>query len=103
MTNAGSNMVRKIPEKIKMGGHTITVTRRELDKEKVDGAVGVFGYFDSAKLEIHIDCNSPQSLQWETYIHEILEAVCFFTETKLPHPTIQSFGLLLAQALDNEP
>tara|TARA_Y100000310_G_scaffold297433_1_gene330448 strand:+ start:776 stop:1081 length:306 start_codon:yes stop_codon:yes gene_type:complete len=89
----------KIPEKIKMGGHTITITRRELDKEKIDGTVGVFGYFDSAKLEIHIDCNSPQSLQWETYIHEILEAVCFFTETKLPHPTIQSFGLLLAQAL----
>lgn len=81
----------KIPKKIKMGGHIITVTLRELDEDH--------GYFDSAKLEIHIDSKSPESLQQETFIHEILEAVCFFTETELPHPTIQSFGLLIAQAL----
>ena len=89
----------KIPEKIKMGGHTISVTLRELDKEKIDGSIGVFGYFDCEKLEIHIDSGSPESLQWETFIHEILEAVCFFTETKLPHPTIQAFGLLISQAV----
>ena len=81
----------KIPEKIKMGGHIISVTVRELDEDH--------GYFDSAKLEIHIDNSSPISLQWETFIHEIIEAACFLTETKLPHPTIQSFGLLIAQAL----
>ena len=82
----------KIPGKIKMGGHTISVALRELDEDH--------GYFDSAKLEIHIDNRSPASLQWETFIHEIIEAACFFTETKLPHPTIQSFGLLMSQALD---
>ena len=83
-----------------MGGHTISVTLRELGKEEIDGTVGVFGYFDCEKLEIHIDNKSPDSLQWETFIHEIIEAACFFTETKLPHPTIQSFGLLMSQALD---
>jgi hypothetical protein len=76
-----------------MGGHIISVTLRELDEDH--------GYFDSSKLEIHIDNKSPISLQWETFIHEILEAACFFTETKLKHPTIQAFGLLLAQALEN--
>jgi len=77
-----------------MGGHTISITLRELDEDH--------GYFDSSKLEIHIDSKSPESLREETYIHEIIEAACFFTETELPHPTIQSFGLLLAQALCGE-
>ena len=89
----------KIPEKIKMGGHTITVITRGLADVEIDGSVGVFGYFDSEKLEIHVDSNSPPSLQWETFIHEIIEAACFFTETPLPHPTIQSFGLLISQAV----
>lgn len=81
----------KIPKKIKMGGHTISITLRELDEDH--------GYFDSSKLEIHIDSKSPVSLQEETFIHEIIEAVCFFTETELPHPIIQSFGLLISQAV----
>ena len=89
----------KIPEKIKMGGHTITVTIRGLSDVEIDGSVGVFGYFDSEKLEIHVDSNSPATLQWETFIHEIIEATCFFTETPLPHSTIQSFGLLISQAV----
>ena len=84
-----------------MGGHTITVTIRGLADVEIDGSVGVFGYFDSEKLEIHVDSNSPSSLQWETFIHEIIEAACFFTETALPHPTIQSFGLLISQAITN--
>lgn len=91
----------KIPEKIKMGGHTITVTIRRLDQCEVDGTIGVFGYFDCEKLEIHVDSDSPPSLQWETFIHEIIEAACFFTETALPHPIIQSFGLLISQAITN--
>ena len=91
----------KIPKEIKMGGHKLKVIMRNLDKEKIDGAVGVFGYFDSEKLEIHISTTAPESIQWETFIHEIIEATCFFTETQLPHPTIQAFGLLISQAVSN--
>ena len=76
-----------------MGGHVISITLRELGEDH--------GYFDGGKLEIHIDNTAPDTLQAETFIHEIIEAACFFTETKLPHPTIQSFGLLIAQALDS--
>tara|TARA_R100000742_G_C4165702_1_gene5716 strand:+ start:161 stop:457 length:297 start_codon:yes stop_codon:yes gene_type:complete len=82
----------KIPEKIKMGGHEISITLRELDEEH--------GYFDSGRLEIHINNAGPESLQYETYIHELIEAACFFVEADLPHPLIQSLGLLLAQAID---
>ena len=88
---------RKIPEKIFLGGHTIPITIRKLDGEDE----GSYGYFDSGKLEIHIDNGPSNTMKWETFIHEVLEAVCFFTETPLPHPTIQSFGLLIAQALDS--
>ena len=84
-----------------MGGHVIPVKLRDLSKEEVDGSVGVFGYFDCEKLEIHVDSSSPTSLQWETFVHEIIEATCFFTETPLPHSTIQSFGLLISQAMSN--
>ena len=91
----------KIPKKIEMGGHMISVIKRNLDNEKIDGSCGVFGYFATEKLEIHINSSSPESLQWETFIHEIIEATCFFTETPLPHPTIQSFGLLISQAIQD--
>jgi len=89
----------KIPKEIKMGGHKLEVVMRNLDKEKIDGDVGVFGYFDAENLEIHINTTAPKSVQWETFIHEIIEATCFFTETQLPHPTIQAFGLLISQAI----
>ena len=91
----------KIPQCIKMGGHEISIIKRNLDKEPVDGAIGVFGYFDSEKLEIHINLTAPESVQWETFVHEIIEATCFFTETPLPHSTIQSFGLLISQAIQD--
>lgn len=87
-----------------MGGHTIPIKIRDLTAVDIAGdgsghTESVFGYFDGERLEIHIDSNSPPSLQWETFIHEIIEATCFFTETPLPHSTIQSFGLLISQAV----
>jgi len=85
----------KIPNEIKMGGHTITVTIRRLEDNH--------GYFDAEKLQIHIDSASPESIQNETFIHEVIEAACFFAEIALPHPNIQSLGLLMAQAIcDNQ-
>jgi hypothetical protein len=91
----------KIPKEIKMGGHKLDVIMRNLDEEEVDGTTGVFGYFDSEKLEIHINTTAPKSVQWETFVHEIIEATCFFTETPLHHSIIQSFGLLISQAIED--
>ena len=85
----------KIPQKINMGGHTITVTVRRLEDNH--------GYFDAEKLEIHIDSTSPESIKAETFIHEIIEAACFFAEITIPHQCIQSLGLLMAQAIWDNP
>jgi len=84
----------KIPHTIRMGGHKIPVTVRILEDNH--------GYFDTEKLEIHIDSASPKSMQTETFIHEVIEAACFFAEIPLPHPNIQALGLLMAQALGED-
>jgi hypothetical protein len=89
--------MRTIPNAIRLGGHTIKVVRRENLMNKADA----YGTFDGAELEIAIDAGLEDSLVWETFWHEVVEALNFFSEADMEHKSIQVFGLLLHQVADS--
>ena len=82
-----------IPESIDIGGHTITIHFQE-------GLVSynqAYGLFDPTNLRIIIDSDLNASVQNETFWHEVVEALNFFTEAEMDHNKIQTFGVLLHQ------
>ena len=82
-----------IPKSIQIGGHTITI-------QFVEGLVSyqeAYGIFDATNLRILIDKDAKKSVQIETFWHEVVEALNFFTEAGLHHDKIQTFGVLLHQ------
>jgi len=82
-----------IPKSIQIGGHTISI-------EFVEGLVSyqeAYGIFDATNLRILIDKDTKKSVQIETFWHEVVEALNFFTEANLDHDKIQTFGVLLHQ------
>jgi|TARA_R100000808_G_scaffold7213_2_gene21314 hypothetical protein len=83
--------MRRIPKQLTIAGHTIDVEFDELDE--------CYGLFDPMKMKIVISNDSTKSMQWETFCHELVEAINFFAEADLEHKSIQVFGLLLAQSL----
>ena len=83
----------KIPEEITIGGHTITIHYQS-------GLVSynqAYGIFDPTNLRILIDADLNYSVQCETFWHEVVEALNFFTEAEMSHNKIQTFGVLLHQ------
>ncbi len=85
--------MRRIPKQLTIAGHTISVVFDDLEE--------CYGLFDPAKMTIVICRGSTKSMQWETFCHELVEAINFFAEADLEHKSIQVFGLLLAQALES--
>ena len=83
----------RIPDSIQLGGHTITIHFQD-DLMEFSQA---YGLFDPTSLKIVIDKNADPSIQNETFWHEVVEAICFFTEAELDHSKIQTFGVLLHQ------
>lgn len=83
----------RIPESIQLGGHTITV---EFQSDLVANCEA-YGLFDPTNLRIIIDRDVDPSIQSETFWHEVVEAIVFFTEAGLEHSKIQTFGILLHQ------
>lgn len=82
-----------IPKMIQIGGHTITIHFQT-------GLVSynqAYGIFDPTNLRIVIDKDLSESVQNETFWHEVIEALNFFTEAGLDHSKIQTFGILLHQ------
>jgi hypothetical protein len=88
---------RQIPDKISIGGHVLTVTRQKDLMDQADAC----GIFDSTKLSIAIDSSLPESLAWETFWHEVVEALNYFSEASMEHKSIQTFGLLLHQVMSS--
>jgi hypothetical protein len=86
-----------LPETIQIGGHTISVTRRDNLMSRADA----YGMFDGAALEISVDSALEDSLVWETFWHEVVEALNFFSEADMAHRDIQVFGLLLHQVAES--
>ena len=89
----------EIPDSIQIGGHTINIVRKAalVDDEEC------YGTFDATALEITIDDQIPQTLAWETFWHEVVEALNVFAETDLEHHHIQVMGLLLHQVASSIP
>ena len=86
-----------LPRYIRLGGHLIRVTRKKnliLDEE-------AFGTWDDGALQIVIDSELSSSLAWETFWHEVIEAINSATDTKLEHHVIQTFGLLIHQVFQS--
>lgn len=85
--------MQHFPKYIRLGGHLISVTRKA-NLIKDDDA---FGTWDDEKLEITIDADLNAALTWETFWHEVMEAINTATDSDLDHSVIQTTGLLLHQ------
>jgi len=86
-----------IPKEVSLGGHSIKVIRKEGLLEHAEA----YGIFDGIELTITIDKSLNDTMAWETFWHEIVEAINFFSEADLEHRTIQIFGLLLHQTVNS--
>jgi len=84
----------QIPRQIQIGGHDIKIVRKPDLIEHSEA----YGMFDRTRLEIYLDDSlNDSSLAWETFWHEVVEALNHFAEADMEHKTIQTFGLLLHQ------
>ena len=89
----------KIPEKIKIGGHWITVEKvgdKELESD--------LGSFNNWYQYIRINENdTAENLQAETFLHEIFEAIKKKFEIKIKHQDLTILSELLFQVIiDNK-
>ena len=84
---------KRIPKSFQIAGLEISVVYRELDD--------CFGQFDPVKLQIVIGTGNTKSVQAETFWHEVIEALNFFSEAGLEHKSIQVMGMLLHQVVDS--
>tara|TARA_R100001086_G_scaffold249488_1_gene189381 strand:+ start:375 stop:686 length:312 start_codon:yes stop_codon:yes gene_type:complete len=84
----------QIPSYIRVGGHVITVVRKQLDQN-------VFGTFDPETMEIAINPSSVASIEEETFWHEVVEVLNCLTEAGLEHKSIQSMGVFLHQIINS--
>ena len=84
----------EIPTAIEIGGHVIGVVRKQDLIEHAEA----YGLFDKINMTIFLDESlGESSLAWETFWHEVIEALNHFAEADMDHKTIQTFGLLLHQ------
>jgi len=83
-----------IPEKIKIGGHWITV---EIvgDKELSDD----LGSYTNWCKAIRINKTATTTTQIETFLHEILEAIVIIYEVKIKHQDLTIISSTFFQIL----
>jgi hypothetical protein len=87
----------KLPEEIRLGSHTIPVVR----KKGLIRHSEACGIFDEFQQTIYVDEDLTGSAVFETFWHEVVEAINYYGEMSLPHQSIQVFGLLLHQVIDS--
>ena len=90
----------KIPNKIKVGGHWIDISK--VDSKSIDGLRA--GDYDgiNSMIRINIDRFS-KSMQGETLLHEILEAIKEFNILDLEHKDLTVLSQSLFQVMrDNK-
>ena len=85
------------PKYIRLGGHVVKVTR----KKDLVSEHDAFGTWDDGNLEITIDADISNSLAWETFWHEVVEAINTSIESNLDHSVIQTTGFLLHQVFNS--
>ena len=85
-------------EKLKILGHDYSVANNNMGFKS-----GTVAQCNIASLEIEI-CNSyPESRQKEGLIHDVIEALNYHLELKLPHNKISLLGESLYQVLKENP
>ena len=89
--------VPPLPREIQIGAHKISIER----KPGLINHSEAYGLFDATALSIHIDDSLSEGLAWETFWHEVMEALNFFSEADLEHKSIQVMALLLHQVADS--
>lgn len=94
-----TNKRYKIPKKINIGPHTITV--KFVRSKVLDGDMGL-AKFDT--FEIFINKEASTAMRYSTFIHEIVEFINFIYELKLPHNkiTVLETALQSISLIDNE-
>jgi len=85
----------RIPSSVTIGVHRFKVREGTEDETTAHGRMG---FFDCKKGEIVIAPGFPKPAQFETYIHELVEAVNWVYDLNLPHPTIQDLAIGMANA-----
>jgi len=87
----------KIPSEIKIGPHTIPISRENRQDN-------TYGTYNGNAQKINIVNNISKTLQVDTFIHEIIEAIDHLHDLKLyklSHSVITTLGCCIAQALEN--
>ncbi len=87
-----------LPEKIKIGAHEVTVL---LQNRKESQEMGYFDIWHS-NIGINID-GTPEDIQAEVLLHEVLEAVCHFNEIRIEHNQLTAISEGIFQVIrDND-
>jgi hypothetical protein len=97
ISSVGKKVRPKLPTEIQLGAHTLKVIKQKGLSVQAEAC----GIFDPDALTITIDTELPDSLAWETFWHEVVEAINHFSEAAMEHKSIQVFGLLLHQVVNS--
>ena len=81
----------QIPKHIMVGSHKIPIIRKHMDE--------LYGVFDPERMEITIGISDVESIEHETFWHEVVECLNFFVEADIEHKSIQAMGVLLHQII----
>ena len=85
-------------EKLKILGHDYSVANKNMGFKS-----DTVAQCNMASLEIEICSSYPESRQKEGLIHEVIEALNYHLELKLPHNKISLLGESLYQVLKENP
>ncbi len=89
----------RVPEKIKIAGYQVAV--REVPNMAHDRD-HVGEYFPRTQ-EIQIEVAATEQQKEEVLLHEILEAIKTLFDLEIPHPALNTLGVVLHQVLkDND-
>ena len=86
----------KIPSNLKIGGHEYEVSVR--NRKTSDGAENL-GTCDNIVTKIWLESECTETLQAETLLHEIIEAISYIYSVGLSHPQIVLCSATLYQVL----
>jgi hypothetical protein len=82
----------------------VNICGHNYDYELVEGLWATreeWGRHNSTLLRIEIDSDLPESVKGETTLHELLEAIKFWQDLRLPHQILSQISAGLFSILNN--
>lgn len=85
----------KIPDKIKLGAHNITI--QKVPMSEIENG----GLFDSLNYNIRLrnDINEPESKRSECFLHEIIESIRYIHNMEINHKEVTTLSECLFQVI----